>query len=260
MHMIDKGQMLSRHDFSKVNWGILAAAALLFSVGAALLVLPLLSSIDESEVITLLQAGAGTVLLGCTLLALRHYLRPTLTYRLYEHGVRVFDGHHHKERFIPFEKIGDIYRFRGGQALAGCLTSRRSAPARISPVYGFQQCRPFVAAGGRDRRPTAAAARAAGAECALSGETVSFHTVEGDARWLWQLLLGKRQGTPTETLRLSATLLTTERGNVPLEQIRAVENHPQRGIRLLDGREMCYSRLTTIRCSAPICSSRCWSI
>ncbi|MEX0631379.1 hypothetical protein M8494_01655 [Serratia ureilytica] len=62
--------MLSRHDFSKVNWGILAAAALLFSVGAALLVLPLLSSIDE-QVITLLQAGAGTVLLGCTLLALR---------------------------------------------------------------------------------------------------------------------------------------------------------------------------------------------
>lgn len=117
--MIDKGQMLSRHDFSKVNWGILAAAALLFSVGAALLVLPLLSSIDESEVITLLQAGAGTILLGCTLLALRHYLRPTLTYRLYEHGVRVFDGHHHKERFIPFEKIGDIYRFRGGQAFGG---------------------------------------------------------------------------------------------------------------------------------------------
>ena len=177
--MIDKGQMLSRHDFSKVNWGILAAAALLFSVGAALLVLPLLSSIDESEVITLLQAGAGTILLGCTLLALRHYLRPTLTYRLYEHGVRVFDDHHHKERFIPFEKIGDIYRYQG--------------------------------------------------------ETVSFHTVEGNARWLWQLLLGKRQGTPTETLRLSATLLTTERGNVPIEQIRALENHPQRGIRLLDG-------------------------
>ena len=58
--MIDKGQMLSRHDFSKVNWGILAAAALLFSVGAALLVLPLLSSIDESEAITLLQAGANS--------------------------------------------------------------------------------------------------------------------------------------------------------------------------------------------------------
>lgn len=92
------------------------------------------------------------------------------------------------------------------------------------------------------------------------GEVVPFHTVEGDARWLWQLLLGKRQGTPTETLRLSATLLATERGNVPLEQIRAVENHPQRGIRLLDGQEMCCLRLTTIRCSAPICSSRCWSI
>lgn len=105
--------------------------------------LPLLSSIDESEVITLLQAGAGTVLLGCTLLALRHYLRPALTYRLYEHGVRVFDGHHHKERFIPFEKIGDIYRFRGGKALAGCLTSRRSAPARISPGVRFSATSPI---------------------------------------------------------------------------------------------------------------------
>lgn len=52
---------------------------------------------------------------------------------------------------------------------------------------------------------------------------------------MWQLLLGKRQGTPANTLRLSATLLTTERGNVPIEQIRALENHPQRGIRLLDG-------------------------
>ena len=43
------------------------------------------------------------------------------------------------------------------------------------------------------------------------GEVVPFHTVEGDARWLWQLLLGKRQGTPTETLRLSATLLARKR-------------------------------------------------
>ncbi|SVK46295.1 Uncharacterised protein [Acinetobacter baumannii] len=48
--MIDKGQMLSRHDFSKVNWGILAAAALLFSVGAALLVLPRVSGLEGREV------------------------------------------------------------------------------------------------------------------------------------------------------------------------------------------------------------------
>ena len=165
--MIDKGQMLSRHDFSKVNWGILAAAALLFSVGAALLVLPLLSSIDENDVITLLQAGAGTILLGCTLLALRHYLRPVLTYRLYEHGVRVFDGHHHKERFIPFEKIGDIYRFRGGKAFGGLfdVTAFRAG----ADQHGLQQCRPFVATGGRDRRSAAAAARAIGVERALSG-------------------------------------------------------------------------------------------
>lgn len=236
VHMIDKGQMLSRHDFSKVNWGILAAAALLFSVGAALLVLPLLSSIDESEVITLLQAGAGTVLLGCTLLALRHYLRPTLTYRLYEHGVRVFDGHHHKERFIPFEKIGDIYRFRGGKAFGGLFDVTAFRAGADQPwctvfsniAHSWRLADVIVDQQLQQRGPLALNAL-------YQGETVSFHTVEGDARWLWQLLFGKRQGTPTETLRLSATLLTTERGNVPIEQIRALENHPQRGIRLLDG-------------------------
>ncbi|MCC4109030.1 hypothetical protein [Serratia ureilytica] len=234
--MIDKGQMLSRHDFSKVNWGILAAAALLFSVGAALLVLPLLSSIDENDVITLLQAGAGTILLGCTLLALRHYLRPVLTYRLYEHGVRVFDGHHHKERFIPFEKIGDIYRFRGGKAFGGLFDVTAFRAGADQPwctvfsnvAHSWRLADVIVDQQLQQRGPLALNAL-------YQGETVSFHTVEGDARWLWQLLLGKRQGTPTETLRLSATLLTTERGNVPIEQIRGLENHPQRGIRLFDG-------------------------
>ena len=94
--MIDKGQMLSRHDFSKVNWGILTAAALLLTIGAALLLLPLLSNMDENAILTLLQTGAATIVLGCILLALRHYLRPAVTYRLYEHGVRVINQHSHK--------------------------------------------------------------------------------------------------------------------------------------------------------------------
>lgn len=246
--MIDKGQMLSRHDFSKVNWGILAAAALLFSVGAALLVLPLLSSIDENEIITLLQAGTGTILLGCTLLALRHYLRPTLTYRLYEHGVRVFDDHSHKERFIPFEKISDIYRFRGGKVFGGLfdVTAFRTGADhswytvfsnvahswRLADVIVDQQL--------QQRGPLALNAL-------YQGEVVPFHTVGGGARWLWRLLLGKRQDSPAETLRLSATLLTTQSGSVPIEQIRTLENHPQRGIRLLDGQG---NVLFAIRCDS----------
>ena len=174
--------------------------------------LPLLSSIDESEVITLLQAGAGTVLLGCTLLALRHYLRPALTYRLYEHGVRVFDGHHHKERFIPFEKIGDIYRFRGGKAFGGLFDVTAFRAGADQPrctvfsnvAHSWRLADVIVDQQLQQRGPLALNAL-------YQGEVVPFHTVEGDARWLWQLLLGKRQGTPTETLRLSATLLATER-------------------------------------------------
>ncbi|CAI0861703.1 hypothetical protein [Serratia ficaria] len=235
--MIDKGQMLSRHDFSKVNWGILAAAALLFTAGAALLLLPLLSNMDENAVLTLLQTGAATILLGCTLLALRHYLRPTLTYRLYEHGVRVFDDHSHKERFIPFEKIGDIYRFRGGRWFGGLfdVTAFRTSPDqswctvfsnvanswRLADVIIDQQI--------QQRGPQALNAL-------YQGDVLSFNCLGCGARWLWQLLLGDRKGTPTDTLRLSATLLSTPQGAIPIERIRALENQPQHGtIRLLDG-------------------------
>lgn len=136
--MIDKGRMLSRHDFSKVNWGILTAAALLLTIGAALLLLPLLSNMDENAILTLLQTGAATIVLGCILLALRHYLRPAVTYRLYEHGVRVINQHSHKERFIPFEKIGDIYRFRGGRLFGGLfdvMAFRASAEHPWYPVF-----------------------------------------------------------------------------------------------------------------------------
>ena len=223
--------------------------------------LPLLSSIDESEVITLLQAGAGTVLLGCTLLALRHYLRPALTYRLYEHGVRVFDGHHHKERFIPFEKIGDIYRFRGGKAFGGLFDVTAFRAGADQPwctvfsnvAHSWRLADVIVDQQLQQRGPLALNAL-------YQGEVVPFHTVEGDARWLWQLLLGKRQGTPTETLRLSATLLATER-----ETCRSSRSVRWKTIRSAasvcsTAREMCCLRLTTIRCSAPICSSRCWSI
>ncbi|MDT3252530.1 hypothetical protein QZQ97_16570 [Serratia sp. root2] len=234
--MIDKGQMLSRHDFSKVNWGILAAASLLLTVGAALLLLPLLSNMDENAVLILLQTGAATILLGGTLLALRHCLRPTLTYRLYEHGVRVINDHSHKERFIPFEKIGDIYRFRGGRFLGGLFNvmafrttaehpwctvfSNLSHSWRLVDVIINQQI--------QQRGPQALNAL-------YQGEVLSFSYLSCSALWLNHLLPGNRKKQTPQTLQLSATALITPQESIPIEQIRALENNTQRGvIRLLD--------------------------
>ncbi|CAI1843375.1 MULTISPECIES: hypothetical protein [Serratia] len=234
--MIDKGQMLSRHDFSKVNWGILAAAALLLTLGAALLLLPLLSNMDENEVLTLLQTGAATILLGCILLALRHYLRPALTYRLYEQGVRVINPHSHKERFIPFEKIGDIYRFRGGRLFGGVLdvmAFRASADQPWCPVFSnvshsLRLADTIIAQQIQQRGPQALNAL-------YQGEVLSFRYLSCGARWLTQLLPGHRKGQSPQTLSLSSTALITAQGPIPIEQIRELENNPQRGtIRLLD--------------------------
>ncbi|CAI1025125.1 MAG TPA: hypothetical protein DHV72_05195 [Serratia grimesii] len=234
--MIDKGQMLSRHDFSKVNWGILAAAALLLTIGAALILLPLLSNMDESAVLTLLQTGAVTILLGCILLALRHYLRPALTYRLYEHGVRVINDHSHKERFIPFEKIGDIYRFRGGRLFGGLfdvMAFRTSADQPWCPVFSnlshsWRLADTIINQQIQQRGPQALNAL-------YQGEVLSFHYLRCGARWLNHMFPGYRKGQSAQTLRLSATALITSQGAIPMEQIREMENNPQRGtIRLLD--------------------------
>lgn len=234
--MIDKGQMLSRHDFSKVNWGILTAAALLLTIGAALLLLPLLSNMDENAILTLLQTGAATIVLGCILLALRHYLRPAVTYRLYEHGVRVINQHSHKERFIPFEKIGDIYRFRGGRLFGGLfdvMAFRASAEHPWYPVFSnlFHSWRladTIINQQIQQRGPLALNAL-------YQGEVLSFHYLSCGARWLNHLLPGNRQGKQVQTLQLSATALITAQGSIPIEQIRELENNPRRGtIRLLD--------------------------
>ncbi|WP_431225346.1 hypothetical protein ACQ86O_11715 [Serratia sp. L9] len=240
--MIDKGQMLSRHDFSKVNWGILAVVALLFTLGAALLLLPLLSNMDESGVLTLLQTGTATILLGCILLALRHYLRPTLTYRLYEHGVRVLNHHDHKERFIAFEKIADIYHFRGCRIFCGMADNMAFRTAAEQPwhtiysniSHSWQLIETIIHQQIQLRGPPAL-------NSLYQGEVLSFSYLNSGPYWLGQWLLGKLQRLHTQTLRLSATTLSTSQVQVPIEQIHRLENNTQRGtIRLLDlqGKEL----------------------
>lgn len=229
--MIDKGQMLSRHDFSKVNWGILAAVALLFTLGAVLLLAPLLSNMDDSGVLTLLQTGTAIILLGCILLALRHYLRPALTYRLYEHGVRVLDHHSHKERFIAFEKIADIYHVRGSKFFAGLgdtmafRTMGASLWYRINSnvSHAQQLIETLIQQQIQLRGPLAL-------NSLYRGEELTFSYLNSRKCWLshWQKL-------PTQTLRLSATTLSTSQTQVQIEKIHRLEKDLQRGtLRLLD--------------------------
>lgn len=234
--MIDKGQMLSRHDFSKVNWGMLAAAVLLFTLGALLLLLPLLSNMDESGVLTFLQAGTATILLGCILLALRHCLRPTLTYRLYEHGVRVFNHRSHTERFITFEKIADIYHFQGCKMLgrlADSMAFRTAAEQPWCTIYSnvshsWQLIETIIHQQILLRGPLALNAL-------YQGKVLTFDYLNTKTDWLRQWRQGPLQGLQPQTLRLSATTLFTPQAQVPVEQIHRLESNTQRGIiRLLD--------------------------
>ncbi|MGW1443191.1 hypothetical protein ACWA06_10625 [Serratia rhizosphaerae] len=238
--MIDKGQMLSRHDFSKVNWGILAAAALLLTIGGALLMLPLMSNMEERGILTLLQTGAVTILLACILLALRHVLRPTQTYRLYEHGVRVFNSHNHQERFIPFEKIVDIYRIRsvpllgnlcGGLCEAMAFRTAADQPwctvfSNVSHAWALRDT--IINQQILLRGPVALNAL-------YQGEELAFNYIAGRTRWLTWLLGSRLRHLPGQTLRLSAKTLVTPQGDIAIEQIRSLDSQPQHGvIHLLD--------------------------
>lgn len=229
--MIDKGQMLSRHDFSKVNWGILAAVALLFTLGAALLLMPLLSNMEDRDVLALLQTGTATILLGSILLTLRHYLRPMLTYRLYEHGVRVLDRRSHKERFIAFEKIADIAHSRGSRLLGGLNDSmafRTSESAFWYSIKGNishsqQLVETLIQQQIQQRGPLALNAL-------YQGENLTFGYLDNRRGWL-----GKWREKSVQTLRLSATTLSTSQKQIQIEKIHRLEKNIQRGtIRLLD--------------------------
>lgn len=229
--MIDKGQMLSRHDFSKVNWGILAAVALMFTLGAALLLMPLLSNMEDPHVLVLLQAGVAAILLGTLLLALRYYLRPMLTYSLYEHGVRVLDHRSHKERFIAFEKIADIYHSRGSRLLGGLNDTMAFRTSEATLWYSIksnishsrQLIETLIQQQIQQRGPLALNAL-------YQGEKLTFGYLHGSRGWF-----GSWQEKPTQTLRLSATTLSTAREQVQIEKVHRLENNTQHGtIRLLD--------------------------
>ncbi|MFI8416649.1 hypothetical protein ACQKDS_09355 [Serratia sp. NPDC078593] len=248
--MIDKGQLLSRHDFSKINWGILAVAAALLSIGGTLLLLSLLSGMEESRVLALLQIGAATISLGGIMLVTRHFLRPTLTYRLYEHGVRVSHNRNHKERFIAFEKIADIYRFRYLPILGsfgGIVAFRSEADQRWFTVFSNIAQAKMLRDTLLNQHIRLRGAQALNAM--YQGNAVDFRYLNGKMQWVSLLLRGNLHQARSQTLRLSAKSLCTPQREIAIAQIHSLENDSQKGrILLLDNQgqvlaTLCYFSL-----------------
>ena len=115
--MINEGRLLSRHGFAKANsWITLVLAALLMVAGAVQLVLLLtFGKNGYFGLQTILASTLFSIALGIVLFVLRQFLKPRQIYQLYENGVLVISKPDNKNKFIPFERINDIYRFRTGK-------------------------------------------------------------------------------------------------------------------------------------------------
>lgn len=228
--MIEKGQMLSQHDFSNINGWILTAAALLFVPGTLLLLIPLLGNLAENEALTLLQTGTTAILLGSMLLILRHFLHPTLTYRLYEHGVQVINQRTQQERFITFEKIADIYHFRGCRILGGLFDRMAFRTATTQPWFtiyrNISHSRQLSAAIIHQQvqlRGPLALTRL------YRGEMLAFTYITGRNG-----IYGKLPGR-NDTLQLSVNTLRTAQVQLPIELIHRLEKGGQHDtLRLFD--------------------------
>jgi len=114
--MINEGRLLSQHGFARVNSWITMVLATLLIVGGAIQVVFLLALGRTGDgglhIITL--TAIFCIGLGIILVIFRHVIKPKQTYQLHENGILAINEAEHKNRFIPFERINDIYRFRTG--------------------------------------------------------------------------------------------------------------------------------------------------
>ncbi|GBU13105.1 hypothetical protein AwEntero_17060 [Enterobacterales bacterium] len=115
--MINEGRLLSQHGFARANSWITMVLATLLMVGGAIQVVFLLAlgrtGSGGLHIITL--SAIFSIGLGALLFALRHYTRPKQIYQLHENGISVINERDQKHRFVPFDKITEIYRYRAGK-------------------------------------------------------------------------------------------------------------------------------------------------
>lgn len=112
--MINEGRLLSQHGFARVNSWITLVLATLLIVGGAIQVVFLLAlgRTEDGGLHIITLTAIFSIALGITLFIFRHAIKPKQTYQLHENGILAINEREHKNRFIPFERISEIYRFR----------------------------------------------------------------------------------------------------------------------------------------------------
>src|SRR5471032_452503 len=114
--MINEGRLLSQHGFAKANsWITLVLSILLLVAGAIQLAFLLTVDHPASSLYSVFFTALLSIALGVVLMFLRRLIRPHQIYQLHENGILVISQEDKKNRFIPFERIMDIYRFRTGK-------------------------------------------------------------------------------------------------------------------------------------------------
>lgn len=114
--MINEGRLLSQHGFAKANsWITLVLSTLLLVAGAVQLAFLLTVDHSGNNLYSVIFTALLSIALGVVLIFLRLLIRPQQIYQLHENGVLVISQEDKKNRFIPFERIMDIYRFRTGK-------------------------------------------------------------------------------------------------------------------------------------------------
>ncbi|MFF6011627.1 hypothetical protein [Rahnella sp. R3(2024)] len=114
--MINEGRLLSQHGFAKANsWITLVLSILLLVAGAVQLALLLTVDHSTNSLYSVFFTALLSIALGVVLIFLRRLIRPQQIYQLHENGILVISQEDKKNRFIPFERIMDIYRFRTGK-------------------------------------------------------------------------------------------------------------------------------------------------
>ncbi|EIC84403.1 DUF6585 family protein [Serratia sp. M24T3] len=135
--MINEGRLLSRHGFAKANsWITLVLATLLMIAGAVQLVFLLtLGKSGYFEQHAILMSTIFSISLGTILIILRQFIKPRQIFQLYENGVLVISKPDNKNKFIPFERISDIYRYRTGKYTRKILNTMAFRESSEKPWY-----------------------------------------------------------------------------------------------------------------------------
>lgn len=236
--MINEGRLLSQHGFAKANSWITLVLSVLLLIGGAVQIAFLLAFGYTAEGLhSVILSALLSIALGVVLILLRRLIRPNQFYQLHENGILVISQTDKKNRFIPFDRIMDIYRFRSGKYTRRILNTMifREENSKI-----WHRITPNIANSERlievikneqlmYRGPWALNTLAQGGDI-LFTYLVNPHC--GWKRFIGANLLALNE----KKIHLSALVLTTDKGKtVPVEDIQFISggsNSPL--IRLLD--------------------------